>query len=97
MNVTQGFLNLGHSNWAINSLLNWLLSKMFHLFSIPCSLHLLYSTGRRNGNPQYKDWEVEKFWDKIFLKGCKWSSLNAPGAETAVSHPMLGDSLFIIF
>ena len=26
--------------------------------------------------------KLEQFWNKIGLKGCKWSSLNAPGTET---------------
>ena len=30
--------------------------------------------------------KVESFWNKISLSGCKWSSLNAPGTESPVSH-----------
>ena len=33
-----------------------------------------------------------KFQNKIGLKGCKWSSLNAPGTESPVTHSFLGDS-----
>ena len=32
--------------------------------------------------------KVEIFGDKISLTDCKWSSLNAPGSETPVSHPL---------
>ena len=31
--------------------------------------------------------KFEKFQNKIGLKCCKWSSLNAPGTETPLSHP----------
>ena len=41
--------------------------------------------------------KVGTFWTKISLTGCKWSSLNAQGTETPVSHPFWGDSLFLIF
>ena len=41
--------------------------------------------------------KFETFWDKISLTGYKWSNSNAPGSETPVSHPLLGDSLFPIF
>ena len=33
--------------------------------------------------------EMENFQNKRGLKGCKWSSLNAPGTETPLSHPFL--------
>ena len=32
--------------------------------------------------------KLENFWNKMGLKGCKWSSLNAPGTETPLSHPI---------
>ena len=41
--------------------------------------------------------KADFFGDKISLTGCKWSSLNATGSETLVSHSLLGDSLFPIF
>ena len=31
--------------------------------------------------------ELEIFQNKSGLKGCKWSSLKAPGTETPLSHP----------
>ena len=40
--------------------------------------------------------KVEIFWNKISLTGGKWSSLKAPSTETLVSHPFLGESLFLI-
>ena len=36
----------------------------------------------RNWTSQYERQKVEKFWAKISLAGCKWSSLNAPGSQT---------------
>ena len=38
----------------------------------------------------------ENFGDKISLTVSKWSSLNAQSTETPVSHPVLGESLFLI-
>ena len=38
--------------------------------------------------------KVEIFWNKISPTCCNWSSLIAPGTETPVSHPLLGESLF---
>ena len=40
---------------------------------------------------------MEIFWNKISLTGCKWSNLNTPSTETPVSHPLWGDSPFLIF
>ena len=59
---------------------------------------LIFSSGViRNGIPSIKLRTIENFWDKISLTGCKWSSLNAPGTDTPVSHSFLGESLFLIF
>ena len=33
--------------------------------------------------------KLEKFQNKMGLKGCKWSSLIAPGTETPQSYPYL--------
>ena len=40
--------------------------------------------------------KLKIFQDKMGLKGCKWSSLNAPGTETPQSHPywVLGEFPF---
>ena len=32
---------------------------------------------------------METFQIEIGLEGCKWSSLNVPGTETPLSHPIL--------
>ena len=52
-------------------------------------LPLLALWGNKNGLPSMKVKKLEKFQNKIGLKGCKWSSLNAPGTETPLSHPIL--------
>ena len=33
--------------------------------------------------------KMENFQNKRGLKGCKWSSLNVPGTENPLSHPLL--------
>ena len=33
--------------------------------------------------------KLEKFQNKMGLMDCKWSSLNAPGIENLLSHPIL--------
>ena len=53
----------------------------------PFSLLALW--GNKNGLPSMKVKELEKFQNKMGLKGCKWSSLNAPGTENSLSHPIL--------
>ena len=42
--------------------------------------------------------KMENFQNKRGLKGCKWSSLNAPGTENHLSHPILqlGEFPFLI-
>ena len=50
---------------------------------------------------EYESHKVGKISEKIGLKGCKWSSLKAPGAETHVSDSafsfiILNSSIFII-
>ena len=32
---------------------------------------------------------MENFQNELGLKGFKWTSLNAPGTETPLSHPIL--------
>ena len=46
--------------------------------------------GNKNWPPSMKVKKVEKFQDKMGLRGCKWSSLNAPGTENPLSHPLFG-------
>ena len=40
----------------------------------------------RNGLPSMKVEKFKKFMNKTGLKGCKWSSLTAPGTETHQNH-----------
>ena len=59
---------------------------------------LLALWGNKIGLPSMKVKKFEKFQNKIGLKGCKWSSLNAPGTETPQCHPYweLGEFPFLI-
>ena len=50
----------------------------------------------RNGSFSIKMRKLEVFWNQISSTGCKWSSLDAPGTDSPVSHPFLGESLFLI-
>ena len=50
-------------------------------------LPLLALWGNKNGLPSMKVKELEIFQNKSGLKGCKWSSLSAPGTETPQSYP----------
>ena len=47
---------------------------------------LLALWGNKNWLPSMKVKKLEKFQNKMGLKGCKWSSLNAPGTQTPLSH-----------
>ena len=48
---------------------------------------LLALWGNKNGLPSMKVKKLEKFQNKMGLRGCTWSSLNAQGTETPQSHP----------
>ena len=50
---------------------------------------LLALWGNKNWPPSMKVKKLKIFWDKMGSKGCKWSSLNAPGTQTPLSHPIL--------
>ena len=50
-------------------------------------LPLLALWGNKNWLPSMKWKKLKIFQNKIGLKGCKWSSLKAPGTETPLSHP----------
>ena len=54
--------------------------------------------GNRNWPPSMKVEKIENFHNKRGLMGCKWSSMNAPGTENPLSHPLWGwmNSLFPI-
>ena len=50
---------------------------------------LLALWGNKNWPPSMKVKKLKIFWEKMSPKGCKWSSLNAPGTENPLSHPIL--------
>ena len=49
---------------------------------------LLALWGNKNGLPSMKVKKLVKFQNKMGLKGCKWSSLKAPGTQTSLSHSL---------
>ena len=53
--------------------------------------------GNKKWPPSMKVRKRENCQNKMGLKGCKWSSLNAQGTETPLSHPFLqlGDFPFL--
>ena len=93
------------------SFYSWIIMLLWRYIPSVCSFHKLRTLscensrfsilalwGNKNGLPSMKVKELEKFLDKMGLKGCKWSSLNAPGTETPQSHPYweLGEFPFSI-
>ena len=50
---------------------------------------LLALWGNKNWPPSMKVQKMQIFLNKMGWKGCKWSSLNAPGTETPLSHSVL--------
>ena len=44
--------------------------------------------GNKNWPPSMKRKKLENFQNKRRLMGCKWSSLNGPGTQTPLSHPV---------
>ena len=53
------------------------------------SLPIISPLGNKNWPPSMKVKKLETFQNKGSLKGFKWSSLNAPGTKTPLSHPIL--------
>ena len=51
---------------------------------------LLALWGNKNWPPSMKVKKLENYQKVRGAKGCKWSSLNAPGTETPLSHSFLG-------
>ena len=45
--------------------------------------------GNKNWPPSMKVKEIENCQNKMGLKGCKWSTLNAPGTQTPLSHSVM--------
>ena len=63
---------------------------LIHFWSWEKSLFsLLALWGNKNWPPSIKMREIENCQNKMGLKGCKWSSLNAPGTHTPLSHSIL--------
>ena len=50
---------------------------------------LLALLDNKNWPPSMKVKKMENFENKSGLKGCKWSSLKAPGTENPLSYPLL--------
>ena len=50
-------------------------------------LPILALWGNKNWLPSMKVKKLEISQNKVGLKGCKWSSLNAPGTETPQFYP----------
>ena len=53
------------------------------------SLQLLALWGNKNWPPSMKVKKLEIFQKVRGAKGCKWSSLDASGTQTPLSHPFL--------
>ena len=69
--------------------------SLIHIGSWENSLFpLLALWGNKNWLPSMKVKKLEKFQNKMGLKSCKWSSLNAPDTQTPVSHPGWEKSIF---
>ena len=60
-------------------------------------LSLLALWDNKKWPPSIKVKQIENCQNKMGLKGCKWSSLNAPGTENPLSHSLLelGDFPFL--
>ena len=63
---------------------------LIHFWSWEISLFsLLALWGNKNWPPSIKVKQIEISQNKMGLKDCKWSSLNAPGTQNPLSHPFL--------
>ena len=67
---------------------NPLSHSLWGLKEFPFNIILLW--GNKNWPPSMNVKKMENFQNKRGLKGCKWSSLKAPGTENPLSHPLLG-------
>ena len=52
-------------------------------------ISILALWGNKNWPPSMKVKKFENFQNKSGSKGCKWSSLDVPGTQTPLSHPIL--------
>ena len=50
-------------------------------------LSLLALWGNKKWPPSMKVQQIENYQNKMGLKGCNWSSMNAPCTQTPLSHP----------
>ena len=63
---------------------------LLHFLSWENSLFwLLALWGNKNGLPSMKVQKLNIYKNKSDSTGCKWPSLNAPGTEAPLSHPIL--------
>ena len=63
---------------------------LIHFWGLKNSLFpLLALWGNKNWPPSMKVKKLENVLNKRGLKGCKWSSLNAPGTENPLSHSIM--------
>ena len=58
-------------------------------FPFPYISPILALWGNKNRPPSMKVEKLKKFQNKMGLKGCYWSSLNAPGTQSCLSHSIL--------
>ena len=70
---------------------------LFGIYNQPGKMHnsIKYSDrqnnrGNKNWPPSMKVKKLEFYGNKSGLKGCKWASLNVPGTESPLSHPLFG-------
>ena len=92
----RAYLSLRWTSQLLSFVVQFFVRRCCYPISSPCSI-LPFSGVIRNGSPSIKLRMVEKLWNKISWIGCKWSNSNAPSTEIHVSHPFVGESLFLIF
>ena len=72
-----------------NFLLSLRCRRLSYLTKVAEFSFSLADWGNKNWPPSMKVEKLENFQDKSGSKGCKWSSLNGPGTETPLHHPIL--------
>ena len=82
----------------VDALAMELMAFALHLLSRPFPLLAVWDNKNGLSMPSMKVKKLKFFQNKMVLTGCKWSSLNAPGTETLLSHPFLklGEFPFLI-
>ena len=82
------------AEWAANGPV-WMAQalKTLSLIQFWCQKNSLFPLlalwGNKNWLPSMKVKKLENYQNKIGLKDCKWSSLNAPGTQNPLSHSFL--------